>query len=305
MGKWPDYAVGAILLVISLILLVVCLLLLVRNLNALLQHSVSKSVKTFVNSNKCGFFTDYFAILIGAVITILVQSSSVFTSALTPLVGSGFIKLERMYPLSLGSNIGTTVTGVLAALASDSSTLKESMQTAMTHLFFNLSGIVIWFPIPFMRAVPLAVARRLGKTTSRYRWFAIIYIVWMFFLFPLLVFGLSLAHRLVPVIFVATIVLVLLFVAIVKEIQKRKPTCLPVKLRNWKWLPLGLRSLEPYDRIISKLICKCCDSCQASDDDYESDDEMVFKVDMRKENGHDNLAASVVSMDYETKQTRL
>ena len=60
--------------------------------------------------------------------TILVQSSSIFTSAITPLVGIGAIHIDRMYPLTLGSNIGTTITGILAALASDPSGFKESLQ---------------------------------------------------------------------------------------------------------------------------------------------------------------------------------
>ena len=45
-------------------------------------------------------------ILIGAIVTFLVQSSSVFTATITPLVGSGVLTLERAYPLTLGSNIG-------------------------------------------------------------------------------------------------------------------------------------------------------------------------------------------------------
>jgi sodium-dependent phosphate cotransporter len=60
------------------------------------------------------------AIAIGAGITVLVQSSSITTSVLTPLVGVGCIQLEQMFPLTLGANIGTTVTGLLASLVSDS-----------------------------------------------------------------------------------------------------------------------------------------------------------------------------------------
>jgi sodium-dependent phosphate cotransporter len=60
------------------------------------------------------------AIVIGAGITVLVQSSSITTSVLTPLVGVGCIQLEQMFPLTLGANIGTTVTGLLASLVSDS-----------------------------------------------------------------------------------------------------------------------------------------------------------------------------------------
>ena len=49
--------------------------------------------------------------------TFIVQSSSVFTSTMTPLVGIGLVEIETCYPLFLGSNIGTTATGLLAALA--------------------------------------------------------------------------------------------------------------------------------------------------------------------------------------------
>jgi len=56
--------------------------------------------------------------VIGAGITIFVQSSSITTSVLTPLAGLDIIQLEVMFPITLGANIGTTVTGILAALVS-------------------------------------------------------------------------------------------------------------------------------------------------------------------------------------------
>ena len=77
---------------------------------------MAKVIKKFVNADfpgYCGYFTGYLAILLGAGMTILVQSSSIFTSTLTPLVGMGVITLDRMYPLTLGSNIGTTFTGTV------------------------------------------------------------------------------------------------------------------------------------------------------------------------------------------------
>lgn len=105
------------------------------------------------------WLTGYLAILVGAGMTFIVQSSSVFTSAMTPLIGEslpwvlllvttassrrypgscpvfrpfslgiGVITIERAYPLTLGSNIGTTTTAILAALASPGSTLRSSLQ---------------------------------------------------------------------------------------------------------------------------------------------------------------------------------
>lgn len=69
------------------------------------------------------------------------QSSSIFTSTLTPLVGLGIITIERVYPFTLGSNIGTTITGIMAALtATTPKELRNSLQIALCHTFFNIFG---------------------------------------------------------------------------------------------------------------------------------------------------------------------
>ena len=94
--------------------------------------------------------------IVGAFLTIIVQSSSVFTSTLTPLAGAGLVSLERAYPLTLGSNIGTTTTSLLAALASKGNE-KEAIQIALVHLCFNITDMLLFYPIRFMRwPVPLA-----------------------------------------------------------------------------------------------------------------------------------------------------
>ena len=106
-----------------------------------------------------GFLTGYVAVLVGMGMTILVQSSSIFTSALTPLVGLGLVSVERIYPLTLGANIGTTATGILAAMASEPDRLAPALQISFCHLFFNLSGILIFYPIPQLRRVPTDLAK--------------------------------------------------------------------------------------------------------------------------------------------------
>merc|ERR1712117_210766 len=105
----------------------------------------------------------YLAIGIGIGITIIVQSSSVTTSALTPLCGLGVLPLAKMLPMTLGANIGTTCTALIASLVS----LKfGAVQIALCHLFFNIIGILIWFPIPPMRQIPLEAAKLLGLYAS-------------------------------------------------------------------------------------------------------------------------------------------
>lgn len=181
-SKSDDATSGGICLFLSLVLLLLCLMGLV---NVLQRGLMGMSTRVIYKATKV---PGVFAILIGAAITVLVQSSSITTSVLTPLVGLGVIQLEQMLPLTLGANIGTTITGLLAALVSGK---VEALQVALAHLFFNLSGILIWYPIPFMRKFPLNGARALGKWTNRSRAIPPIYCVIVFFIIPLLLLGLS------------------------------------------------------------------------------------------------------------------
>merc|ERR1711998_491331 len=124
-------------------------------------------------------------------LTICVQSSSITTSALTPLVGIGVLKVERMYPTVLGANIGTCITGVLAALAADGAKLFLTLQVAYAHLFFNLTGIFLFYVIWPMRRIPINAAKFLGDTTAKYRWFALSYLFMCFFIIPAIIMGIA------------------------------------------------------------------------------------------------------------------
>jgi hypothetical protein len=220
------------------------------------------------------FLTGYVAMLAGAVLTVLVQSSSVFTSALTPLVGVGVISLERVYPLTLGSNLGTTTTGILAALAAPSERATAAIQIALCHLLFNLTGIVLFYPVPFMR-LPIGLAKFMGNTTARYRWFAIVYLVLVYFAIPLAVFGLSSAGSVVLPAVVGVVVSLTVVVVVVNVLQRRRPTWLPDWLKTWNFLPAWMHSLEPADSVVAATVellrriyrhcCCCCGGCVQDD----------------------------------------
>ncbi|KAA0722473.1 Sodium-dependent phosphate transport protein 2B [Triplophysa tibetana] len=259
-----DMSVGLILLFGSLLVLCTCLILIVKLLNSMLKGQVAVVIKKIINTDfpfPFAWLTGYIAIIVGAGMTFIVQSSSVFTSAITPLVGIGVISIERVYPLSLGSNIGTTTTAILAAMASPGETLGNSLQIALVHLFFNLSGILLWYPFPFTR-LPIRMAKALGNVTAQYRWFAICYIILCFFALPLLVFGLSMAGWQVLVGVLVPIVVVLLFAIVVNVLQKHKPQWLPSCLQSWDFLPLWAHSLEPWDRVVVVMAARCCCCCK-------------------------------------------
>ena len=176
-----DQISGMAAFILGLIILFVCLFAMVTMLQKMLLGTSTRIIYKATNIN------GYFAILIGVGVTILVQSSSITTSTFTPLVGLGVIRLEQMFPITLGANIGTTITALLAALLSTT----EAMQVALAHLFFNISGIIVWYPIPLMRNVPLNAARHLGKATRIWRGVPIVYILVAFLIIPMILLGLS------------------------------------------------------------------------------------------------------------------
>lgn len=255
-----DNAIGALLLVISLLLLTVCLLLIVKILRSALEGSLANLLKKFINADipYVPWLTGYVAILVGAIMTFLVQSSSVFTSTLTPLVGVGLISVTRVYPLVLGSNIGTTATALLAGLAAGN---RDALQIALCHLIFNITAILIFYPIPFMRW-PLGMCKVLGRTTAQFRWFAILYLFVMFFIIPGVVMGLSVAG--IPVLFgiLGPIVIISLTVLVINILQVKKNHWLPGILTDWEFLPLWMHSLDPMDKAIRKMAIACCWGCK-------------------------------------------
>ncbi|CAB3363254.1 Hypothetical predicted protein [Cloeon dipterum] len=295
-----DTASGAIMTVVSLLVLCGCLILLVKLLQNVLQGPMALLLQRTINANipYVPWLTGYLAILVGAGATFVLQSSSVFTSALTPLVGMGVITVNRMYPLCLGSNIGTTTTAVLAALTADASKLQDTMQIAMCHLFFNLTGIIIFYPIPFMRW-PLPLCKKLGKTTAKFRWFAFFYLLMAFLLVPLFILGISLADPSGIALLCVLVPVLALIVAIVviTVLQKKVPKVLPKFMKDWKWLPLWMRSLEPADQLFSKM-CKCCVKEPTQDELEEiATAEAIYDLDPSSAPSNDDLGVENQAAD--------
>ncbi|XP_026529158.1 sodium-dependent phosphate transport protein 2A [Notechis scutatus] len=262
----PDLAVGLMLLAGSLTVLCTCLMMLVKLLNSVLKGQVARAIQKVINTDlpsPFGWATGYFAMLVGAGMTFVMQSSSVFTSAITPLVGLGMISLERAYPLTLGSNIGTTTTAILAALASPGDKLASALQIALCHFFFNISGILLWYPLPCTR-LPIRMAKALGEQTAKYRWFAVFYLIICFLLLPSLVFGLSVAGWQVLVGVGSPFLILLACVAVINIMQSRSPDRLPRWLQSWDFLPYWLHSLQPLDGLMTRAMACCAAYCSGS-----------------------------------------
>jgi sodium-dependent phosphate cotransporter len=121
--------------------------------------------------------------LFGFLLTVAVQSSSIPTSLAIPLAAAGILKLIQVYPYNLGANVGTTITAMLAALATGDRT---AIVVAFAHLFFNLLGIVIIWGVPFLRRVPLQIAEWLARQSLGRRFLPVALFVAIYFLIPLI-----------------------------------------------------------------------------------------------------------------------
>jgi solute carrier family 34 (sodium-dependent phosphate cotransporter) len=174
----PGTASGVALIVLGLAIIFASLVTITKNMRVVVAGPAERSLNAVLGRSGT------IGIVVGAVLTVSVQSSSISTSLLIPMIAAGVLSLENAYPITLGANIGTTVTALLAALAVDRI---EGLQIAFVHLLFNLTGVALLYPIPILRRFPLRVAGRLAAIASRRRTLSIVYIVLAFYLIPLTV----------------------------------------------------------------------------------------------------------------------
>lgn len=120
----------------------------------------------------------------GAIVTVLVQSSSTTTSLMVPLAGTGSFRLKQIYPFTLGANIGTCITSLLAATAVTGVTALPAMTIALVHLSFNLLAVLVIFGISSLRVLPLIGATSLAKLATKNKVLAIMYILGVYFALP-------------------------------------------------------------------------------------------------------------------------
>ncbi|MFC2173286.1 Na/Pi symporter [Acidobacteriota bacterium] len=143
-----------VLMVVSIALMIGALTLLVKTVRSLVLTKLEVVINRYLFKN------DALGFSLGILITAVVQSSSVTTSIIIPLAGAGLISLRQIFPYTLGANIGTTVTAILAALATQN---PIAVTVAFSHLCFNILGILIFYPLKF---IPIRLAEFVGKHAS-------------------------------------------------------------------------------------------------------------------------------------------
>ncbi|MDY0112644.1 MAG: Na/Pi symporter [Corynebacterium sp.] len=122
----------------------------------------------------------------GMLVTIAVQSSSVTTSVMVPFAGSGALTTRQIYPLTLGANVGTTVTALIAAMAVTGDGAKLALTIALVHTLFNVFGILIIYGLPFLRSLPLLGAETLAHVAAERKIYAVAWVLTVFIIVPAL-----------------------------------------------------------------------------------------------------------------------
>lgn len=166
---------GIAMLMTSGIIILACLSLIVKITKKVVDQNKNEVLEKLLSKNA------YASLVFGALVTFAVQSSSITTSLLVPLAGAGFLSLEAVLPVTVGANIGTTTTALIASLTGNVS----GLAIALVHLLFNLCGTVIWFMFPQGRAVVLKLCEGLAFKTEEKRVYGLSYIVVFFFVLPL------------------------------------------------------------------------------------------------------------------------
>jgi sodium-dependent phosphate cotransporter len=174
-----PFGIGWLDIILALLLLFLSLNRLVKILKSLVLTRVEVFFDTYI------FKTAIRSILLGLILTALVQSSSITTSLVIPLAGAGILSLRQIFPYTLGANLGTTVTALLAALAIGR---PEAVTIALAHVFFNMFGIIVIWPIKF---IPIKFAKWFSWLAMKNRIIPILFIGIIFFIIPLLLIFLT------------------------------------------------------------------------------------------------------------------
>jgi sodium-dependent phosphate cotransporter len=173
-----DQVIGVLLMIAGLIFIFTALALITKNVRQLIARRVERAMNSLISRG--GGVPGLF---LGLVMTMAVQSSSITTSILVPMVGAGVLTLRNAFPVTLGANLGTTITALLASLAVD---LRAGLVVALSHTIFNLLGILVVYPIPAIRRIPVLAADRLAELASRNYLLVGAYVIGAFLVVPII-----------------------------------------------------------------------------------------------------------------------
>jgi sodium-dependent phosphate cotransporter len=185
LASLPEIFIGIIMIVLGIAAIFIVITLISKLLRVLMVGKAKQILHNAVGRGPISGITS------GTLITVLVQSSSTTTSLIVPLAGTGIFSLRQVYPFTLGANIGTCITALLAATAVTGVNAVFALQIALVHLLYNVIGVVVIYGIPFLRKIPIWCAETLAEATMKNKIYAAVYIVSVFFIIPGILIGTS------------------------------------------------------------------------------------------------------------------
>ncbi len=168
---------GVLMVAAGLVIILLALTFITKNMRRLVADRIERSLNRVL-----GRGGGLVAMIVGLLITVSGQSSSITTSILIPLAAAGVVSLANIYPVTLGANVGTTITALLAALAASR---PEALTVGLVHTLFNIGGILILYPVPLVRSLPIRGAEKLAVVAVERRSIAVVYVMIAFIVIPL------------------------------------------------------------------------------------------------------------------------
>jgi solute carrier family 34 (sodium-dependent phosphate cotransporter) len=161
-------------IILSILLVFLAIKLLSQSVFQVLDLGKSDDLNKYIFKNPGVSF------LYGTFFTAAVQSSSVTTSLIVPLVAEGRVNVKKVFPFIIGANIGTTITAAIASIYKT----EAAIALALAHFIFNVIGAIIFLPFPVIRNLPVLLAIYMGKKSSKNRIVGFAYILLTFFIIP-------------------------------------------------------------------------------------------------------------------------
>ncbi|NEO72282.1 Na/Pi symporter [Moorena sp. SIO3H5] len=180
----PEPFNGIALIVLGISLIFLSIFFIGKLLKTLMVGRANEMLHTAIGNGPMA------GIASGTLVTVIVQSSSTTTSLIVPLAGTGLLSLQEIYPFTLGANIGTCITALLAATGITENPI-PALEIATVHLLYNTLAVVLIYSIPVLRQMPILGAETLAAVASERKYLAFLYIGSVFFLIPVLLLSLS------------------------------------------------------------------------------------------------------------------
>jgi sodium-dependent phosphate cotransporter len=184
-GSLPEPFGGVTLVILGILVIFAAITLLGKLLRQVMVGRAKRVLHTAIGRGPVT------GIASGTAVTVLVQSSSTTTSLIVPLAGTGIFKIREIYPFTLGANIGTCITSLLAATAISGPAAIFALQIALVHLIYNTLGVVVIYGIKFLRELPILGAETLAKVATEQKAIAVAYVLGVFFVLPGMLMGIT------------------------------------------------------------------------------------------------------------------